>query len=440
MSSQVNIKDRSNKYLFFYSGQLVSLVGSSTVQFIIIWWITITTQSALNLMIASLLGVASSLLTGLVAGVIADRYDRKIIIIISDTLQALATFVLMYLFYIGIANLTHIFGLLFFRGLIGGFQRPAVQAIIPSMVPREKLSRINSLSYLSNSVINLSTPVLAAILLGIFGMENMFALLAIDGITFLLGTIPLILVKIPKTHMKKKSSTEKSKFRTEFMDGIRIIKEGPGLISLLLSFAVTNFFLTASLSFLPLVVSSDHGLGADEYVLAYGLSALQGGGILISTILMKKKLTKNLVKNLTLGICAAMIGIIVSGAGVFMGNLYLFWAGLTVVGFSIPIAGISSSVIWQSNIPAEYQGRVFTVRGTIAQMMSPLSLLIVGFILEIIPNGLSYLLLIGGSLGLIAYLYAYFFTKIRLIDGVIENRVKTETHKPKLNIAVKSTS
>lgn len=89
------------RYLLFWSGQLISLFGSSVSSFVIIWWITLETGSALYLSLASLLGFAPIIALGPVAGVLADRWNRKTLVAVVDFLQATTTLVLIFLFWSG---------------------------------------------------------------------------------------------------------------------------------------------------------------------------------------------------------------------------------------------------------------------------------------------------------------------------------------------------
>jgi len=145
-------------YLFFWSGQLISLLGSSIAQFVIIWWITLETGSALYLSIASLLGLAPMVILTPFAGVLVDRWSRKALIGVVDFLQALATAALIFLFWLGSVSIWQVLALLTVRGIFQAFHSPAVSAIVPSMVPKAKLSRINGLNYLLAGVVTLMGP------------------------------------------------------------------------------------------------------------------------------------------------------------------------------------------------------------------------------------------------------------------------------------------
>jgi hypothetical protein len=264
--------------------------------------------------------------------------------------------------------------------------------------------------------------VIAAFLLGIFGITNMVPLLAIDGITFLMGIIPLFLITIPRDHIKIYKKKTETSFRAEFMEGITAIREGTGMITLLLSFTMTNFFLSSSMTFLPLIVHSPTGLAGNEFILALGLSGVQAGNLIASSMLLKLQISTGLVRKVTIGILGGFMGLLIAGSGVLLQLEYVFVLGLLLLGLMIPIAAISSSVIWQTYYPTELQGRIFTVRSTVSSFTTPLAILSIGFVTEYLPHTLRYLLLAFGAIGFVLYLLAYNFTKIKDIDQQLEEQ------------------
>ena len=102
-----NQEEKSNLkgYMFFWSGQLISLLGSNIVQFVLIWWVTVTTESALLLSLSAFIGFAPTILITPIAGVFVDRWGRKGLLGSVDFLQAMATIALLFLFRFGVANL-----------------------------------------------------------------------------------------------------------------------------------------------------------------------------------------------------------------------------------------------------------------------------------------------------------------------------------------------
>src|SRR5512136_143334 len=198
-------------YLLFWSGQLVSLLGSSIVQFAIIWWITVTTGSALYLAIATFLALVPIVVFGPIAGVFADRWNRKKLVFVADLMQALAVIVLIMLFWTGLAGIWQMLAVLTFRAVFQAFHEPTVSAITPSMVPKDKLSRLNGLNYLFSGAVRLVGPILAAVLLQTWQMHR---ILWLDVVTFLIAIVPLVMIKIPMVRIHEAGKS----FRNELYE------------------------------------------------------------------------------------------------------------------------------------------------------------------------------------------------------------------------------
>ena len=158
-------KNTYKSYKLFYLGQLFSLLGSSITQFIIVWWITIQTESIIILSIATFAYILPMTFAMPIAGVIVDRYNRKKLILIVDSLQASVTLIIIMLFNLKITEPILIIILNGLLGLFQGFHMPTVSAIVPTMVPKDKLSQINGISYLFSGFIHTIGPIIAAMLL-----------------------------------------------------------------------------------------------------------------------------------------------------------------------------------------------------------------------------------------------------------------------------------
>lgn len=401
-------------YLTFWFGQLVSNMGSRIVQFSIIWWITITTRDPLMLGLSSFLGLGSQIIVGLFAGVFVDRYSRKKIIGIVDFLQALATAALIYLFIIDQANLTYILILLTLRGAFQGLQEPALRAIIPVLVPKDKLTRINSVNFLANGLIAMIGPVIAAVLIGFVGIENLQLILWADVITFLIAVLPLIIIKIPS--VQKSQNGQKPSFRKEFGEGIGFLKEKRGLLNLLIMYAGINLVLSAFFVLLPLsVIDLFNG---DEYILAIALGMNQIGTISVSLILSGKTLFKRNTSGIFIGIFAGILGIFVAGIGGAFENQSLLFVGMIIIGLGIPVANVHSMTIWQTVVPLELQGRVVSVRMVISQIVSPLSLLGAGIVAKYF--GITAVIMGISIFGFLLLFYSWFFTTLPQVEQTIE--------------------
>lgn len=147
--------------ILFLSGQTITLFGSSIVQYAISWHITLTTQSGIMLTIATLCGFLPQLLISLFAGVWADRYNRKLLILLSDGMIAIFTALLACAFSLGVTDIWLLFVISAIRSVGTGIQTPAVNAFIPDIVPKEHLMRVNGFNSSINSIMMLLSPVVA---------------------------------------------------------------------------------------------------------------------------------------------------------------------------------------------------------------------------------------------------------------------------------------
>ena len=411
------VKIQANKatfrsYLFFWSGQLVSLLGSSIAQFVIIWWITLETKSPLYLSLASLLGFAPVVILAPFAGVLVDRWNRKALIGIVDFLQALATVALIFLFWLGGVSIWQVLALLALRGVFQAFHSPAVSAIIPFMVPKPKLSRINGLNYLFSGAVTLIGPVIAALLLVFWKIDQ---ILWIDAVTFIVAVIPLLIIRIPSVRMKQ----DKSSFRKDFVEGLAFIKNGRGFLPLLMLATVLNFLLTPLSTLLPYYVSSDHFGEAPDLalVMAFFQGGILAGGLLMSVIKgFKKKMVATVLSIYIIFLGYALVALTPTG---------LFWfmaLGGLVMAFCAPVANVSIQTIIQTVAPLKMQGRVNSVTMALASAATPLGMILSGVIVEFTRTADLFLGCAG--LGVLVLTLSWFFTDIRHVEKMEESSVQ----------------
>jgi DHA3 family macrolide efflux protein-like MFS transporter len=411
LNANNNDQDNSSNlkgYLFFWSGQLISLLGSNIVQFVLIWWVTVTTESALFLSLSAFIGFAPTIIITPIAGVFIDRWGRKGLLGSVDFLQAIATIALVFLFQFGVANLGIVFGFLAIRGVFQAFQQPAIMALVPIMVPKKHLNRINSVDYLLSSVIFLIGPVVAALLYAAIPMHN---ILWIDAATFLVAVIPLLAIKIPKIEKEQVEKKEKTPFFEDFKEGVTFIRKKQGLLSLLAVFTAANLFLMPLFTLLNLFVYSTHGGG--ETQLAFVMAFFQGGTIAGALLLIVWKGFKKKVNGVALGIFLAYVGYLVTSST----PVGLFWfmaIGSLINGLALPLANINSSTIWQTVVPKEKLGRVMSVRVTIAQITAPLGMILSGVIAEYIP--ITYVFIGSAILGIFCLAISWFLTSLRKVE------------------------
>jgi DHA3 family macrolide efflux protein-like MFS transporter len=395
-------------YLIFWSGQLASLLGSSIAQFVIIWWITLLTESAVYLSIASFVGFIPQIVLSPFAGVLADRWSRKKISGVTDFLQALATISLIMLFWLDIVLIWHVFVMLAIRSAFQAFHTPAVTAITPTMVPKNKLSRMNGLNSLSTGAINLVGPVTAALLLAVWEIHQ---ILWIDVITFAIAVIPLLIVRIPSVKKTREQTEEKPSFSKELAIGLRFIKSTKGLMPLLFTATMLNFLLVPLSTLLPYYVRVNHLGGAEDLALVsafFGAGAL-GGGLLMSV-------TKGFKRKIVTGMI--FVYIIFFGYSIIAltptGMFWLMAIGALIGSFSSPVFNVSMLTILQIVVPLEMQGRVNSVLITMATAAMPLGMIISGPLAEY--AGTSNLFLACVISGVATLTFSWLFTDVRHIE------------------------
>jgi DHA3 family macrolide efflux protein-like MFS transporter len=405
MEHTITANNQSFKsYLIFWSGQLFSLLGSSVSQFVIVWWITITTESAVMLSIASFLHIIPLMIMIPIAGVLADRYDRKKMIIIVDSCQALTTLSIILLFNLEMANPIVIMLINSLRGVFQGFHMPTVSAIIPTMVPKEKLSRLNGINYLFTSFINVIGPIVAATLLALFPIKSM---LWMDPITFIIALIPLILIKIPKLKIKK-SLDKKSSFGGDLKEGFQTLKLIPVVAMMLITSMFLNF-LGRPFHFLrPFFISVTHSGTVED--LAF-ISASFFGGMFIGAILTsikkdwKHKITIYFSCNIGL-----MIPLIINAFSA-KGSFLLLAIAAASYGFLLPIINTIYLTMMQMKVPPEKMGRISSIDLILSWALSPIITISAGFLAEFF--GIRNLYLYCGITGIFISVILWRVTSVR---------------------------
>jgi len=429
---ELTTKKTFRHYLYFMFGQQFSLLGSGIVGFVIAWWITIETQSAIFLSIAVFLIFLPQVIVSPFAGVIADRMNRKTIIFIVDSLQAVLTFGLFLFFFIGYINIGMIFVIHTLRSVLFAFQIPAVQAIVPSMVPKEKLPRINGLNFLISGVVFIIGPLLSAILLELFPITFIFL---IDVLTFVIALIPLLVIKIPhETKSLKESESEKKSFTREFKEGFLVVKAVPGLLSMIVFAMIFNFINRPFNVLWPYFINVTHDGTALNLALLFG--SMQIGRLMGSLITSIKKEWKHKIKINIIGATIFFAAyLLISFAPYRSFNLMMIGGFLGAIIFPITVA--TYLTILQTVVPSDKIGRVMSIDHTISMAIAPIGALMAGPMAELI--GINNLFIICAFIGIIYPALLWFFTKIRYLEHPREDEVEVVPKQEIIEIQVQET-
>ena len=190
----------------FLLSQAISLFGSSLVQYAIIWYITLQTQSGVMTTLATLCGFIPQVLISLFAGVCADKYNKKMLIILSDGAIACATLIIAVLFLSGLNSMWLLFLVLVIRSFGSGIQTPTTTSFIPEIVPENKLMRVNGLNSTIQSIMLILSPAASGALLSNVALEYIFF---VDVITAVIGISVFSFVKVEPRKKKEEKVKEK---------------------------------------------------------------------------------------------------------------------------------------------------------------------------------------------------------------------------------------
>jgi len=371
------IKQKFNngwKIPFFtiWTGQAFSLLGSSLVGFALIWWMTETTGSATVLATAAMLEFLPRVFIGPLAGTLVDRWNRRMVMLIADSLTALATAVLIYLVWAGDLQIWHIYLLMLVRSTAGSFHMPAMLSSTSLMVPEDQLTHVQGLNQLLQGLINIAAPMLGALLIAFIPLHSV---LALDVATALLAILPLFFISIPQPKLDASQMEQESSVWQDMRLGFRYVWDWVGLRNIIFLAVLINLITMPAITLMPLLVKNEFSGGALEIASMQSSWAVGflAGGILLSVWggFRRKILTA------TLAMFGTAIGMLLVGiahnVAFQLALTGIFIAGLMNVLFNGPAFALLQSVV-----DAEMQGRVLALVISLANAMTPLGLLVAG--------------------------------------------------------------
>jgi DHA3 family macrolide efflux protein-like MFS transporter len=357
-------------YLTIYASQALSLMGSSVVSFALTWYLTIETGSAVILSLGMFVGMVPMLIIAPFAGVLSDRLNKKILLISSDLLQALAVIILIYLFNTGLIEIWHILVLLAIRGIAQAFQMPVNLTLPAIMLSKETIPRVNALNSILSSLIYIASPAMGAVLLGYFSMGD---ILWVDIITYIPAFLVLLIIKIPKIKNQETIDNVKSSFKKEFIEGLSYIKTS-GLMPLIVTSAILSIFINPLFNLIPLFIAVVHLGGANELALieiGFQIGIFAGS---LGLLLLKVKPS---FRNISIGIISLFVLTFIMALVPAKQNIPLTMI-VFVIGLSISFVDVQFLSLMQIIIPQEIQGRVFSSVFTIMKSSIPISVIFLG--------------------------------------------------------------
>ena len=372
-------------FFILWTGQAVSLLGSQLVQFALIWWLTQETRSATVLAVASLVGLLPRVILGPFIGALVDRWNRRRIMLVADSMIALVSLVLAFLFFSGNVRIWHVFVIMFVRSVGGGFHGPAMTASTSLMVPKRHLTRIQGLNQMLDGGLNIVSAPLGAILLDLMPIEG---ILGIDVITAMFAIVPLFFIAIPQPEPSQEHVGKVSTVWQDVRVGFRYMLGWPGLMIIAMMAVVINMLFTPAFSLLPLLVTEHFGgealqLGAMQSAL--GVGVVLGGLLLGAWGGFRRRILTSIVGLIGAGSGVLMLGLI-PGSSFSAAAVAMF-----IVGMMLPLANGPILAVIQATVRPEMQGRVLTLLSSAASAMSPVGLSIAGPVADAVGVRIWYL-------------------------------------------------
>ena len=362
-----------HSFLILWSTQSLSLLGSSMTNFALVMWTYQEKGSALTTALLSVCSYAPYIVMSIFAGALSDKWNKKVTMLVSDSFAALCTVMVLALLKSGQLEIGHLYCLNALNGLMSTVQQPAGDVAISLITPREHYQKVSGLRSLSNSLVNILSPVAATTIFAAFGLD---AVIYFDLSTFGIAFLSLaFFVEIPKVQeIKDKGETLLQSAKS----GLRYLKEHRGILDLILFLAGIN--LTASMynAAFPAMLLSRSGGGESALAIvnmSAGLAML-AGSLAASALPAPTSRVRTICNTLFLSM---------STENFFLafGNSVPVWCLGAVLGWIwVPIMNANMETLFRSYIPVTMQGRVYSARNTLQFFTIPIGYFLGGVLVD----------------------------------------------------------
>ena len=362
------------KVAVFLVGQTITTFGSLLVQYALLWHLTLTTKSGVVLALAAVFGFLPQAIVSIFAGVWADRVNRKVMIIVSDSTIALATLVLAFFMLSGVDDLWLVFLVMAVRSVGAGIQMPAISALIPQIVPTDKLMRVNGINSSVQSSLLIIGPVAAA---GIYSTVSLAAILFVDVVTAVIGLSLLATIAVPT--LSRAASNDKPSYFTDLKEGLSYIFSHDLVRWVMVIYSIVFLLVVAPSNLSPLMLVRT--FGSDVWLLtilelSFGIGMVAGGALMAIFASKVDRLGMMVGTSILFGVLAVVMG--------FTTNLILFYSLFFLIGLAVPAFSTSSMTLLQETVEPERQGRVFGFVGIVMAVAMPVGMAVLGPLADIV--------------------------------------------------------
>lgn len=406
---------RNRNFTLVIIGRFVSLLGTIFQEFALSLYVLNRTGSGTKF--ASVLAIAliPKLIIGPFAGVLADWFDRKKMVVLLDTMSGLivAGFAVLYIIN-GELTLLQIYILVLALSVISVLFGPAAGAMIPQIIKKDRLGDANSVSSFVTSLTSIIAPLLAGL---VFGLVGLLAILIVNAISFLLSAISESFIQLPLDEEHKEKNV--IRFFKDFGEGIGVIKGNRDMMILLIIGALINFAISPMFAVcVPYVLKQKLLITNYQYGVFQALVCI---GPLVASLVAGKLMKKrpfyhiNTMAFVFAGVLVLMIGIVCHPSFMLLdGGKFISFVALIILSFgivsAIVICNIAVGTAMQTKVDVKVLGRVIAVFSTLMMASTPLGQMIMGHLLDtsldtyIIILCVGLILITGGLINYILYL------------------------------------
>ena len=385
------------KFLVIWLGELVSTLGSGLTSFGLSVWMFEKTGMATSFALVMLCAYLPGILISPFAGVLVDRWNRRRVMILADTGDAIATLMVAMLLYKGYLEIWYIYLIVAISAIFSTFQELSYTAGVTMLVPKKDLARTGGLMQMGQAIQMVISPVIAGVL---YAKVSLSGIILVDFVTYFFAIIALLLIQIPQPDNQFADSKDSVPFWKDINLGWCYLLSHKGLFSLTLFFIPVNFLLNFPTVLIgPLVLSF-------STTAIYGLiQTISGIGMIIGSILMGLwgGNIKNRVKSIIGFLSLSALGLALLG---IQPNIISICIGFSIILFCIPFISGTTQAIFQDKVEPGIQGRVFAFRSLLSRSLLPLAYLSAGLLADNVfnpllePNGRLAKGIIGSLLGI----------------------------------------
>ena len=359
------------QFYILWSTQSLSHLGSAMTSFALTLWLYDKTGSALSTAALRICTYAPYVVMSIFAGALSDKYDKKKTMLVCDVLAALTTVLVFVLYKTDALSMWHLYAVNAVSGLMNTVQQPASEVANTLVVPKEHYQKTSALQSLSGSLVAIGSPLLAAAMYGLAGLD---AVIAVDLATFAAAFLALLLfIRLPAVGRKTGKEEKVLKLARE---GLRFLKEHRLVLDVILFMSGVNLVASAFDAVLPALVIPQYGDSVLGIVTSCSGIAMVLGSLLATV--MPKPRNRVRVIYLTMLFSLGTENFLLA----FSRSPVLWCAGQIIGWILVPVMSANQNVIMRSSIPVELQGRVYACRNTMQFFTIPIGLALGGFMVD----------------------------------------------------------